>query len=84
MGSHMKWGEIIKEYPDEWVAIINYASDGQGCIEGEVVAHSHDKDSFYREAGELFPVYKEIALRYTGECIKNPEIPFLWQITHSG
>lgn len=83
MGSRMKWNEIAAAYPDEWVAVVNYNTDENGCIEGEVIAHSADKDHFYHDAGKLLPIYKEVALRYTGECIKNPEIPLLWQITHS-
>lgn len=83
MASSMKWSEIQNTYPDEWVAVINFNTDEKGFIEGEVVAHSADKDEFYREAGDLLPVYKTVAMRYTGECIKNPEVPLLWQITHS-
>lgn len=83
MGSRMKWSEIQNTYPDEWVAVVNYDTDAKGNIEGEVVAHSIDKDVFYREAGDLLSIYKTVAMRYTGECIKNPEVPLLWQITHT-
>lgn len=83
MGSRMKWVEIKDAYPNEWVAVVNYDTDKKGCIEGEVKVHSNDKDLFYRQAGELLSTYKEVAMRYTGECIKNPEVPLLWQITRS-
>lgn len=83
MGSRMRWIEIKNTYPDEWVAVVNYNTDKKGNIDGEVVAHSTDKDVFYHEAGKLLSIYKTVAMRYTGECIKNPEIPLLWQITHS-
>lgn len=83
MGSRMKWVEMKSVYPDEWVAVVNYNTDKKGNIEGEVVAHSVNKETFYQEAGELLPTFKTVAIRYTGECIKNPEVPLLWQITHS-
>jgi hypothetical protein len=83
MGQRMRWDEMKKAYPDEWVAVINYTSDECGDVDGEVVAHSRDKGAFYEELNALVPRYHDVAMRYTGERIKNAEIPLLWQISRT-
>lgn len=83
MAQRMTWEEMKTAYPDEWVAVVNYSSDERGDIDGEVVAHSRDKNAFYQELGALVPAYHDVAMEYTGERIKNSEVPLLWQITHT-
>ena len=83
MGSRMKWAEIKNMYPDEWVAVVNYDTDAKGNIEGEVVIHAHNKNAFYDDVEKMIPQYEGMAVRYTGELIKNAEVPLLWQITHT-
>lgn len=83
MGQKMKWDEIVKTYPDEWVALVDYKVDDAVDITGSVIAHNHDKKSFHKTVRELMPQYHDIAVRFTGQLIKNPEIPLLWQITHT-
>lgn len=83
MGQRMTWEEMKKAYPDEWVAVINYTSNDIGDVDGEVVNHSNDKDAFYRNLKGLVQKYGEVAMEYTGERIKNPEVPLLWQISHT-
>lgn len=83
MGQKMTWDEMIKAYPDEWVALADYELDGAIDITGTVIAHNPDKKSFHETVRELMPEYHDIAVRFTGQLIKNPDIPFLWQITHT-
>jgi len=83
MGQKMKWEEIVKKHPDEWVALVDYEQAGAIEIEGEIVAHGPERKSFHEKVRELLPEYGDMAIRYTGELIKNPEIPLLWQITHT-
>lgn len=83
MGQRMTWEEMKKAFPDEWVAVVNYVSNGEGDIDGEVVSHSNDKGVFYRDLKGLVRRYGDVAMEYTGERIKNPEVPLLWQISHT-
>lgn len=83
MGQRMKWKEMKEVFPDEWVAVVNYTSDECGDVDGEVVAHSDNKSAFYEDLRLLVPRYHDVAMRYTGERVKNAEIPFLWQISHT-
>ena len=83
MGQKMTWDEMKKAFPNEWVAVVNYIPDDSGEVEGEVVAHFDDKDVFYGELKNLVPRYGDIAMRYTGERIKNAEVPLLWRISHT-
>ncbi len=78
----MDWKEIVETYPCEWVAIANYKEDGATEIKGTVIAHNPNKKIFHEKVRELMPQYHDIAVRYTGQLIRNPEIPLLWQITH--
>ena len=77
------WQELVKKFPDEWVALVNYKQKGAEDIEGILIAHGHDRKKFHKEVGRLIPQYKDVALLYTGELIKNAEIPLLWQISHT-
>lgn len=79
----MTWGEIKKTYPNEWVAVVNYTENEVGDVDGEVVLHSNDKSEFYRLTKDIVAKYGGMAMRYTGELIKNEEIPLLWRIAHT-
>ena len=79
----MTWDEMVAAYPDEWVALADYELDGAVNITGTVIVHNADKKSFHETVRELMPQYHDIAVRYTGQLIKNPDIPLLWQITHT-
>ncbi|MDO8526901.1 MAG: hypothetical protein Q7T03_04340 [Deltaproteobacteria bacterium] len=83
MTEKINWAEMVKTYPDEWVALANYEQSGAVEISGTVIAHNPDKKIFHKTIRELMPVYRDIAVRFTGPLIKNPEIPLLWQITHT-
>lgn len=81
MGQKMKWDEIKRQFPDEWVAVVNYTTDDAGEIEGEIAVHSTDKSAFYRSAKNVVSQYGGMAMRYTGTLISNAETPLLWQIS---
>lgn len=79
----IKWQEMVKVYPDEWVALIDYEQKDAVEIEGVVVAHDADRKTFHEQVGQLLPKHGDIAIRYTGELIENAETPLLWQISHT-
>ena len=58
--------EIKKKYKGEWV-LIEYSSldDNLAVLEGDVIAHSLDKDFIYRE--QLCYKGKQLAIEYLGE-----------------
>lgn len=77
----MNWEEIKKAYPDEWVAVANYDSDGPVAVSGDVILHEPDKESFYSQSSKLLASYGTLAVRYTGELVKDADTPLLWQIS---
>lgn len=81
MGQRMSWNEMKTAYPNEWIAVVHYTSNEFGDIDGEVVGHSKDKDAFYHELKGLVQQYGDVAMEYTGDRIKNPDVPLLWQIS---
>lgn len=64
MTQKMTWEEMKKNYPDEWLMIVDYETDTSGSvIVGTVERHSRDKAIVYR----LPAVNKDCAFKYTGE-----------------
>ncbi len=45
----MTWAEIKKEYPDRWVALIEYKKDGPTILEGIPVRVCEEKDMYAAE-----------------------------------
>lgn len=83
MEQKMNWGEMVKAYPNEWVGLAHYREEGAIEIVGTVIAHHSNKKAFHEKIRELMPHYRNVAVRYTGQLIKNPDVPLLWQITHT-
>ena len=83
MGHKMTWEQMKTAYPNEWVAVVNFTENEIGDVDGEVVFHSNDKSEFYNHAKDVVSKYGGMAMRYTGELIKNEDIPLLWQISHT-
>lgn len=84
MKDQMNWEGMVENYPDEWVALANYEENGAIEITGTVITHHPNKKAFHEKVRELMPQHRDIAVRFTGEqLVKNPEIPLLWQITHT-
>lgn len=83
MGQMMPWDEVVKAFPDEWVAFIDYHDNGRSELDGVVVTHHKDRKQFYKTVGELFPQYRHMAIRYTGSIDIDETTPLLWQIFHT-
>jgi hypothetical protein len=70
----MRLEEIKTRYPDEWVIIeFTELDDELKIVDGEVIAHSHDRDEIEKELMDLRKPH--IAIEYTGE--KDTEEAFL-------
>lgn len=83
MDQRITWDEMVRAYPNEWVALIDYQQENAVEIKGVVVAHGANRKTFHETVGKLLPQHGDIAIRYTGELIKNPELPLLWRISHT-
>lgn len=83
MQATMTWEEIKQTFPDEWVAVVEYQPSGAIGVDGLVATHAPKKKAFYQAMKKVREKYKDVAVLYTGKLIQNPEIPLLWQITHS-
>lgn len=81
MGQMMQWDEVVKTFPDEWVAFVDYRASGAREIDGVVVVHHRDRKQFHEAVGELFSQYHDMALRFTGTRIQDDTLPLLWQIS---
>ena len=61
----MKWKDIKKEFKDQWVLIeVEKVDESFNVVEGEVLAHSKDKDEVYQKLLQIRP--KEFSIEYTG------------------
>ena len=64
MVKKMKWSDMKKTFPDEWLLITNYELDKYGhLVAGIVHRHSKEKGAIY----QLPALNKPTAFRYTGE-----------------
>ena len=62
----MKWDEIKEAFKDEWVLVqVEKVDENYNVIEGEVLAHSKDKDQVYQKLLQIRP--KQFSIEYTGE-----------------
>jgi len=62
----MKWKEIVERFKDEWVLIdVKEVDEDFNLKEGDVIAHSKDKEEIYRRLLELRP--KRFSIEYTGK-----------------
>lgn len=62
----MKWIDIKKSFRDQWVLIeVEKVDESFNILEGEVLAHSKDKDEVYQKLLKIRP--KEFSIEYTGE-----------------
>jgi hypothetical protein len=84
MEQKISWNEIKSKFPNEWVALIEYHQKDAEEIEGIVITHHPDRREFHEKIAKLLPTHRNMAVRFTGNLIKNPEIPYLWQISPIG
>ncbi|MEW6066672.1 MAG: hypothetical protein AB1610_00005 [Nitrospirota bacterium] len=62
----MRWKEIIEQFKDEWVLVdVKEVDENFNLIEGDVLAHSKDKEELYRKLLEIRP--KNFSIEYTGK-----------------
>ena len=62
----MKWIDIKKNFRNQWVLIeVKKVDESFKVLEGEVLAHSKDKDEIYQKLLKIRP--KEFSIEYTGE-----------------
>ncbi|OGQ22506.1 MAG: hypothetical protein A3I05_07690 [Deltaproteobacteria bacterium RIFCSPLOWO2_02_FULL_44_10] len=83
MNQRITWEEAKKNYPDEWIAFADYREEDGFPVEGILIVHNPDRKQFHETVGKLLPQYGAMALQFTGAIIKNPDIPLLWQISHT-
>ena len=69
----MRIEEIRKLYPDEWV-LIEYSKldDDLNVLEGEVIAHSPDKEEIYQAQMKLQG--RSLAIEYLGEIPEQDDL----------
>jgi len=64
MEKRMTWEDMKKNYPDEWLLIIDFELDNSGhIVSGIVERHSEEKDDVYH----LPALNRSTAFRYTGK-----------------
>jgi len=62
----MKWKEIVEKFKDEWVLIdVKEVDKNFNLKEGNVIAHSKNKEEIYKKLLELRP--KKFSIEYTGK-----------------
>jgi len=62
----MKWNDIKKNFANQWVLLkVDKVDENFNPLEGEVLAHSKDKDEIYQKLLKIKP--KEFSIEYTGE-----------------
>ena len=50
---NMKWQDMVKSYPDRWVAVGNAIMDGPNIVSGDVVAVKTDEEISDYQADHL-------------------------------
>jgi len=71
----MTWKEICKHYAGQWVLIEYRELDEQlNVIEGDVIAHSSDKEQVYKRL--LHTQGKNIAIEYAGKFPQDLTVMF--------
>jgi hypothetical protein len=62
----MKWKDIKNKFKNQWVLIeVEKVDENFNPLEGEVLAHSKDKDEIYQKLLIIKP--KEFSIEFTGE-----------------
>jgi hypothetical protein len=65
MPKKMSWEEMKRQFPNEWLMVVNFKLDKYGEVEeGEVIQHSTRREEIVVPHPHPF---KEIAFSYTGE-----------------
>ena len=61
----MRWEEIKNAFKDQWVLVqVDEVDASFNILEGEVLAHSKDKEEVYKKLLQIRP--KQFSVEYTG------------------
>jgi hypothetical protein len=61
----MRWEEIVEQFRDEWVLIdVKGVDENFNLQEGDVIAHSKNKEEIYRRLLEMRP--RNCSIEFTG------------------
>lgn len=62
----MKWEKIVEGFEDEWVLIdVKEVDEDFNLKDGDVIAHSRDKEEIYKKLLEIRP--RSFSIEYTGK-----------------
>lgn len=62
----MKWEEIVEKFKDEWVLVyVKEVDKNFNLKEGDVIAHSKNKEDIYKKLLEIKP--NSFSIEYTGK-----------------
>ncbi len=78
MPAILSWEEVVARYPNEWVAFTDYELVGPRAVQGTIIAHENNKKSLYQFLSQTVPPGGNVAVRYTGQLIKEDALPMLW------
>ncbi|MBI4690925.1 MAG: hypothetical protein HY754_11795 [Nitrospirae bacterium] len=74
----MKWKDILEQYKAEWILIdVKEIDEDFKIIEGDVIAHSKDKEEIYKKLLELKP--KNFSIEYTGEIPEDLAVVLFYE-----
>jgi len=82
MKSILPWKRIVKNYPNEWVALIDAKDTGAEVIEGRPIVHAKERDKFNKLTKQALETHPHISIVYTGPLISETDTPLLWQISN--
>lgn len=74
----MKWKEIVEEFKEEWVLIyVKEVDESFNIKEGDVIAHSKDKEEIYKKLLEIKP--KSFSIEYTGKIPEDLAVVLFYE-----
>lgn len=74
----MKWDEIVEGFRDEWVLLdVKEADEYFKPKEGEVIAHSKDKEEVYKKLLEIRP--RSFSIEYTGKIPEDLAVVLFYE-----
>lgn len=75
----MRWENILEQYKDEWVLIdVKETNEDFTIKEGNVIAHSKDKEDIYKKLLEIRP--KNFSIEYAGKIPENLAVVLCYEI----
>jgi len=76
----MMFQKMIEKFKDEWILVdVKEVDENFNLIEGEVLAHSKDKEEVYKKLLEIRP--KKFSIEFTGKIPEELAVVLLYEIT---